>query len=226
MLWKRLLHIISVAFCFIPILIDSTYRDFLKKSKITVETIKNHFTEILKTRVLIQRLNGKREGPKIIWTWFDGKDIIRLALLIASHDTIPDTTNKGIVKLGKSWMLKISCLEKWLSNDLKTIETYVRINKDNMWMKLYMISILKLIRLLALNSVAARFELVAGNKGWKRNCFIIKVSREKDPAKIDDIKTSGRIRNRFQSRHDTIFWKVILMSIYRLFLPCLLTMSE
>ncbi len=167
--------------------LDSTYRDFFKrKSKITVETIKNHFTEILKNKGIDTKTQWKEKAQNYLKYDSTGKDIIRLALLIASHDTIPDTTNKGIVKLGRQYL----CLEKWLSNDLKTIEHIApQTNKDNMWDEaLYDINIETYQAIGNLTLLPQDLNSSAGNKGWKEKLLYYQSVAEKDPAKIDDIK--------------------------------------
>lgn len=171
--------------------LDSTYRDFFKrKSKITVETIKNHFTEILKNKGIDTKTQWKEKAQNYLKYDSTGKDIIRLALLIASHDTIPDTTNKGIVKLGRRGCSKYLCLEKWLSNDLKTIEHIApQTNKDNMWDEaLYDINIETYQAIGNLTLLPQDLNSSAGNKGWKEKLLYYQSVAEKDPAKIDDIK--------------------------------------
>ncbi len=163
---------------------------FKRKSKITVETIKNHFTEILKNKGIDTKTQWKEKAQNYLKYDSTGKDIIRLALLIASHDTIPDTTNKGIVKLGRRGCSKYLCLEKWLSNDLKTIEHIApQTNKDNMWDEaLYDINIETYQAIGNLTLLPQDLNSSAGNKGWKEKLLYYQSVAEKDPAKIDDIK--------------------------------------
>lgn len=171
--------------------LDSTYRDFFKrKSNVTVETIKNHFTEILKNKGIDTKTQWKEKAQNYLKYDSTGKDIIRLALLIASHDTIPDTANKGIVKMGRNGCSKYLCLEKWLSNDLKTIEHIApQTNKDNMWDEaLYDINIETYQAIGNLTLLPQDLNSSAGNKGWKEKLLYYQSVAEKDPAKIDDIK--------------------------------------
>lgn len=87
-------------------------------------------------------------------------------------------------------MLKISLLEKWLSNDLKTIEHIApQTNKDNMWDEaLYDINIETYQAIGNLTLLPQDLNSSAGNKGWKEKLLYYQSVAEKDPAKIDDIK--------------------------------------
>jgi len=54
--------------------------------------------------------------------------------LATAHDTIPDTTNDGLIKESRANTSNYLCLNKWNSMDLKTIEHIApQSNKNNQW---------------------------------------------------------------------------------------------
>ena len=120
-----------------------------------------------------------------------GKDVIRLALLIAAHDTIPDESNKGLITIGRSGCSKYLSVAKWISPDLKTIEHVApQTNKDNAWDEsLYDTHIEPFQSLGNLTLLPQDLNSSAGNKGWKEKLLYYQSVAEKDPTKINDIES-------------------------------------
>ena len=170
--------------------LDSTYREFFKKPKdFSVEVVKSYMREVLENKEISTLESWKNKARNYLKYDSTGKDVIRLALLIAAHDTIPDTTNKGIVKVGRDGCSKFLSVEKWLSSDLKTIEHIApQTNKNKIWDEsLYDAHIESFQSLGNLTLLPQDLNSSVGNKGWKEKLLYYKSVAEKDPAKINNI---------------------------------------
>lgn len=112
-------------------------------------------------------------------------------MLVAAHDTIPDETNKGLIKVGRDGCSKYLSLDKWLSPDLKTIEHIApQSNKNDMWDEaIYDTHIEPFQSLGNLTLLPQDINSSAGNKGWKEKLLYYQSVAEKDPAKISEIET-------------------------------------
>ena len=175
--------------------LDSTYREFFKKHKeFSIEVVKSYLKEVLKNKE-IDTL-GSWKGKAINYLKYDttGKDVIRLALLIAAHDTIPDEVNKGMIKVGRDGCSKYMSVDKWLSPDLKTIEHIApQTNKNNMWdVSLYDIHIEPYQSLGNLTLLPQDLNSSAGNKGWKEKLLYYQCVAEKDPEIINEIEQKAQ----------------------------------
>lgn len=176
--------------------LDSTYRDFFKKNKnFTVETVKVYLRDVLKQRGIDTLESWKTKALNYLKYDTTGKDVIRLALLIAAHDTIPDDNNKGLIKIGRSGCSKYMSVSKWLSSDLKTIEHIApQTNKEKAWDEsLYDTHIEPFQSLGNLTLLPQDLNSSAGNKGWKEKLLYYQSVAEKDPAKINDIENRASV---------------------------------
>lgn len=173
--------------------LDSTYREFFKRKKdFSVDTVKTYLKDVLKNRE-IDTLNSWK-GKAINYLKYDstGKDVIRLALLIAAQDTIPDEANKGLIRIGRdNTSKKYMSVDNWISSDLKTIEHIApQTNKDNMWdASLYDTHIEPFQSLGNLTLLPPVLNSSAGNKGWKEKLLYYQCVAEKDPEKINGIES-------------------------------------
>lgn len=171
--------------------LDSTYRDFFKQKKsFGVEEVKNYVRSILHRKEIDTYDSWKRKSQNNLKYGKTGKEIIRLALLIAAHDTIPDGTNKGLMMIGREGTAKYLCVEKWVSNDLKTIEHIApQTNKNGEWDEnLYTPQIEPNQAIGNLTLLPQDLNSSAGNKGWKEKLLYYQCVAEKDLKKISDIK--------------------------------------
>lgn len=174
--------------------LDSTYREFFKKNNnCNIETIKAYFKDVLKSKEIDAKERWKSKAKHNLKYDSTSKEVIRLALLIMSHDTIPDDENKGMIKIGREGCSKYLCLEKWLSTDLKTIEHIApQINKNDMWdAELYDSPIGTFQSIGNLTLLPQDLNSSAGNKGWKEKLLYYRCVAEKDPEKIKNIKNSA-----------------------------------
>ena len=167
--------------------LDTTYRDFFKQ-KITISTneIKSYFKTILVKKDIADFDNWKSKAKLFLKYDSTGKEIIRLALLAAFHDTITDDANNGLIKIGRDGVRTYLSLEKWLSGDIKTIEHIApQTNKNDMWdINLYD-SQTEAYQLLGnLTLLPQDLNSSAGNKGWKEKLLYYQCVAEKDPTRL------------------------------------------
>lgn len=170
--------------------LDSTYREFFKKNNdFSLEAVKTFLREALKNKGIAVKEEWKDKAKKYLKYDSTGKDVIRLALLIVAHDTIPDDSNKGLIKIGREGCSKYLCLEKWLSNDLKTIEHIAPQTNNNLWdTDLYKTHIEPYQSLGNLTLLPQQLNSSAGNKGWKEKLLYYQSVAETDPDKIASIE--------------------------------------
>lgn len=172
--------------------LDSTYREFFKKNKfISVDVVKTYLKDVLRNREIDTLDSWKSKAINYLKYDSTGKEVIRLALLVAAHDTIPDETNKGLIKVGRDGCSKYLSLDKWLSPDLKTIEHIApQSNKNDMWDEAIYDTYIEPFQSLGnLTLLPQDINSSAGNKGWKEKLLYYQSVAEKDPAKISEIET-------------------------------------
>lgn len=180
--------------------LDVTYRDLFKKmasKTITVSEVLNHFREELNRKGISTDSAWKEKARDNFRYKKAGKDVTRLALLIAAHDTIPDEDNKGMIKKGKKDCAKYLSLDRWLSDNLKTVEHIApQTNKDDLWDKnLYDTHIESFQSIGNLTLLPQDLNSSASNKGWKEKLLYYKCVAEKDPEKIDKIVNNAKESN-------------------------------
>jgi len=119
--------------------LDTTYRDFFKMLRnenktCSIDVIREYVKQILSKKEIASFAQWKEKAKNHLKYDETGNDIIRLALLATAHDTIPDTTNDGLIKESRANTSNYLCLNKWNSMDLKTIEHIApQSNKNNQW---------------------------------------------------------------------------------------------
>ncbi len=171
--------------------LDSTYREFFKNHKsISVELVKEHIKKVLKNKEIDTLALWKNKAKNNLKYDSTGKDVVRLALLIAAHNTIPDETNKGLIKVSREGFCDYLTVDKWLSIDLKTIEHIApQTNKNSMWDEaLYDSTIEPYQSLGNLTLLPQDLNSSAGNKGWNEKLLYYQSVAETDPEKIANIE--------------------------------------
>jgi uncharacterized protein with ParB-like and HNH nuclease domain len=171
--------------------LDSTYREFFKKKEtISIDKIKTYLKDVLKNKEIDTLESWKCKAKNYQKYTSSGKDVIRLALLISAHDTIPDEANAGLIKVGRDNCSKYLSVEKWISPDLKTIEHIApQSDKNNMWdASLYETHVEPYQTIGNLTLLPQEINSSVGNKGWKEKLLYYQSVAEKDPAKIDEIE--------------------------------------
>lgn len=175
--------------------LDTTYREFFKQHKtFTIEDVSCYLKGILDKRGIGTQKEWKNKAKNYLKYDSTGKEVIRLALLIVAHDTIPDDTNKGLIKVGRDGCSKHLSVEKWISGDLRTIEHIApQTNKNSMWDEaLYDTTIEPYQSLGNLTLLPQDLNSSAGNKGWKEKLLYYQSVAETDPDKIADLELRAK----------------------------------
>ena len=171
--------------------LDTTYREFFKQHKsFTVEELSQYLKGILDKRGIVTRDDWKNKAKNYLKYDTTGKEIIRLALLVVAHNTIPDETNRGLIKIGRDGCSRYLSVEKWISSDLKTIEHIApQTNNNAMWDEALYDSTIDVYHSLGnLTLLPQDLNSSAGNKGWKEKLLYYQSVAETDPDKIASIK--------------------------------------
>ena len=172
--------------------LDSTYRDFFKQTEnLTIDNVKKYLKSVLTENKGIGTIDAwKAKAKNNLKYDVTGKDIVRLALLISSHDTTIDIEKKGLIKEGREGSQKYLSVEKWISADLKTIEHIApQTNKNGLWDEsLYETHIETYQSVGNLTLLPQDLNSSAGNKGWKEKILYYKCVAEADPEKIKNIE--------------------------------------
>ena len=171
--------------------LDTTYRDFFKQHKsFTAEDVICYLKGILDKKGVGSQNDWKNKARNYLKYDSTGKEVIRLALLIVAHDTIPSEANKGLIKIGRDGCSKYLSVEKWISGDLKTIEHIApQSNKNSMWDEaLYDTTIETYQSLGNLTLLPQELNSSASNKGWKEKLLYYQSVAETDPDKIASLE--------------------------------------
>lgn len=174
--------------------LDTTYREFFKQHKIlTVENVSLYLKEILDRKGIGTKEDWKAKAKNYLKYNSTGKEVVRLALLVAAHDTIPDA-KRGLIKVGREGCSKYLSVEKWISDDLKTIEHIApQTNNNSMWdASLYDSTIEPYHSLGNLTLLPQDLNSSAGNKGWKEKLLYYQCVAEENPEKIENIENTAK----------------------------------
>lgn len=181
--------------------LDSTYRDFFKQNKeISFPKIVDHFQSELHNKSIDtkeQWILRAKDNCKYDFV----KEIARFALFVSAHDTIPDNDNPGLMKVGKDNSHPYLTLQKWLSEDLKTIEHIApQTNTSNAWDEELYDTLSKPYQSLGnLTLLPQDLNSSVGNKGWKEKLLYYQSVGEDDMDKLAAIgelaKENGIILN-------------------------------
>ena len=158
--------------------LDNVYRDYFKaegrvwkyETGVSIEDLKTHFRQAL----ILKGIDGDKESWKKIatqkLTYDEVSTLCRLILMISFHDTIPDDsdTNYGLMKASRTGVSPYMTLEKWNSDDLRTIEHIAPQKNGADWdNQIYDIEKPLVHTLGNLTLLPQDINSSVGNKGWK-----------------------------------------------------------
>lgn len=160
--------------------LDNVYRNFFKEDdnaysgnswirtrSISLTILKKYLQKVLFDKGIGDKERWLRKAKNYL-SYNKSKSVSTFALFVSAHETIPDTEQVGLMKIGKHGTHQYLTLKQWNSNDLKTIEHIApQTNKDNLWDEnlygddeiYHQIGNLTLLPLSVNSSV--------GNKGWE-----------------------------------------------------------
>lgn len=170
--------------------LDTTYRDFFKNNNFSIEAVRRHIKDTLQKKDIDDFLTWKKHAEQYLKYDSTGKEILKLALIIAAHDTIPGGDDKAMIKVGRNGCSPYLSISKWLSPSLKTIEHIApQTNKNDSWDKnLYDPNIRTYQSLGNLTLLPQDINSSVGNKGWEEKLLYYQTVAEKDPEKVKAIK--------------------------------------
>ena len=173
--------------------LDDAYRKLLRgtDSFSWTSTFSNQTSLELKSR-LRDALTNKQIGDKQSWLqraqtelrFKNGVDqVCKFALLAVAHNTIPDPGQPGLMTPGQAGISPYLRLEKWLSDDLSTIEHIAPQNPAarTPWDSALYVNE-EYQRLGNLTLLPLEINISAGNKGWQEKCLYYKYLTVKNPA--------------------------------------------
>lgn len=170
--------------------LDTTYRDFFKNNEFSVDAVRHHIKGTLQKKGIGDSESWKLKAKQYLKYDSTGRDIIKLALMIAAHDTIISNDDKALVKIGRDGCSPYLNISKWLSPSLKTIEHIApQTNQNGQWDKdLYDPNIKTYQSLGNLTLLPQDINSSVGNKGWKEKLLYYQTVGEKDIQKVQAIK--------------------------------------
>lgn len=176
--------------------LDTTYRDFFKHHKshdgrCSLSDVKEHIKKVLVSKEIDTFDKWKDRAKSRLKYDETGNEIIRLALLICAHDTIPDETQPGLMKPARAGASKYLSLENWISPNLKTIEHIApQSNKGSLWsVDLYDNQTKPYNQLGNLTLLPQDLNSSAGNKSWKEKLLYYQCVAETDADKLNEVQT-------------------------------------
>lgn len=174
--------------------LDTTYREFFKnlkdkKTLCSIDEIRKHIKAILTRKEIATFDQWKAKAQNQLKYDATGNDVIRMALLITAHDTMPDESVVGLIKESRAGSSPYMSMEKWRSVDLKTIEHIApQSNKNGLWDEnLYNQQTSPYNQLGNLTLLPQDLNSSAGNKGWKEKLLYYQCVAERDADKLNEI---------------------------------------
>ena len=182
--------------------LDNVYRNFFKgkdgetsvhtwistKGKsIDIQELKTYFKNILADKKLDNKELWIKKAASYL-RYETGGNICRIALLIASHDTIPDDLQPGLMKMSTRDVAPYLKLEKWLSDNLKEIEHIAPKEANGNWNEnLYDVNTNLYDSLGNLTFLPKSINISVSNREWTEKWLYYRHLAEKDPDKVSEL---------------------------------------
>lgn len=185
--------------------LDDVYRTYFKGSEklkasgkcweksgiLDIVDFKTYLCDVLKKEELVEKKLWINNAQAFLG-YDTSTTVCKITLFISAHDTIPDDSNKGLMKKGTNNCAPFLKLENWLSNDLETIEHIAPEKQTIGWSeKLYdernLFHSIGNLTLLPLDINAS-----IGNKDWKEKLLYYKHLSEKDPSKQQELTNKAK----------------------------------
>jgi hypothetical protein len=180
--------------------LDDVYRNLLRNKMSWKQDNSGLTVEVLKTE-LIEELKKKKIGTKDEWKkkalqylkYNNAKQVCRFALFVVAHDTIPDPTAPGLMKIGRPGSHSYLEPNKWLADDFKSIEHIAPQKSEtstNWDAALYENGDYEHIGNLTLLPIEINSS--AGNNSWIQKWIYYQYLAEKDNQKLDNLKQEAK----------------------------------
>jgi uncharacterized protein with ParB-like and HNH nuclease domain len=161
--------------------------NFIDTKKLELNEIKSYFKNTLtRENINITKADWINTASKEL-RYTTSTKICKLALFVSYNNTIPDSTNPGLIKNGISNCAPYLKLERWNHDDLKSIEHIAPDTNDGSWcLNLY--DDRKLAHSLGnLTLLPLQVNISASNRGWEEKILYYKHLGLTDPQKIEEI---------------------------------------
>ena len=122
----------------------------------------------------------------------NSSSVCRIALFIASHDTIADQDNPGLMKLGKNNSSPFLNLRSWVSDDFKDIEHRAPQEPDGSWdERLYDLNTKLYGSVGNLTLLPSALNISVSNKSWKAKLLYYQHIGNKEPQKNQELEAKA-----------------------------------
>ncbi|WP_210462725.1 DUF262 domain-containing protein [Rufibacter roseolus] len=170
---------------------DIEEHTWLKDKSFSLDSIREHFQNILRKGDIATKDEWVQKASSYL-RYDRAMSVCRFALFVSAHDTINDPYERGLVKLGTPNSNPILNLQRWNSEDLKSIEHIAPRKGVDTWSgSLYDDSAL-FDSLGNLTLLPLPVNSSAGNKGWKEKLIYYKHLNEKDPNKVIELRNFAK----------------------------------
>lgn len=209
--------------------LDSTYREFFRnlyadRADCSLHAVRNHIKQMLIKKQISEKSDWLEHSKHHLKYGETGNEIIRLALLIAAHDTIPDAEHPGLIKPSRTGISPYLSREQWLSPNLKTIEHVAPQTQTKFWpIDLYDNQTKPYNLIGNLTLLPQDLNSSAGNKGLATKLLYYKSVAETDPSNLALIKDEAKNKN-IELNDSTV--NLLVSSQYNQHLSCLASLPE
>ena len=160
--------------------------------ELTVENLKKSFKDKLKSKEIGSKDDWKKKALQYL-RYDNVKIVCKFVLFVTAHDTIPDQTVPGLMKIGKPGSYSYLEPNKWLADDFKSIEHIApqKPQYNSIWdINLYENGDSQQIGNLTL--LPKEVNSSAGNKGWLEKWIYYRHLSETDPDKLADLSEKAK----------------------------------
>lgn len=180
--------------------LDDIYRKLLRDhlswkrgdTYLKVQSLNSYFRDVLSTKGIGTKQEWLTKSKNYL-KYSDVATICRFVLFVTAEDTIPDSANSGLIKIGNTGSTPpYLTVQRWLSEDLKSVEHIAPQNPEdgNVWdQSLYDNNDHQRIGNLTILPTTINSSM--SNKGWVEKFIYYQHLAEKDPAKLQQLQSEA-----------------------------------
>ncbi|PLW66894.1 DUF262 domain-containing protein [Pseudohalioglobus lutimaris] len=156
-----------------------------------IDKLKEYFRSELKREKNVDSKNSWLPKATSNLKYDSAKTVCKFALLVSSHNTIPDNAEPGLMKVGKSGIHSYFDHQHWISSDLKTIEHIAphKSEGSNWDTKIYSTQLEHSVGNLTL--LPTSINSSAGNRSWEEKVLYFKHLALTDTATQDALESEA-----------------------------------
>lgn len=174
-----------------------TAKDWLSNQRngldgLDIQTLRTYLGDVLSDKKLFDKTDWVVKSSSFL-KYEKSSTVCYIALLIASHDTIPDQHQIGSMKVGTPNSNPYLKLEKWYSKDLKEIEHIAPKDNKNGWDDdLYDLNSKLYDSIGNLTLLPESVNKSAGNKSWEEKLLYYKHLAEQDQTVLQNLSVQAQ----------------------------------